>query len=60
MFLNVGFAGVASPPTHWSYLEVPSDANFCETKILRLHIFRGGQDDRFDTFKTKKGPLQPS
>ena len=60
MLLNVGFAGVASPPTHWSYLELPSDANFCDTKISRRHVFRGGQDDRFATFKAKIGPLQPS
>ena len=33
MLLNVVFAGVASPPTHWSFLQVPSEANFCDTKI---------------------------
>ena len=59
MLLNVGFAGVASPPTHWSYLELPSNANFCDTKISGQLVFRGGQDDRFATFKTKIGPLQP-
>ena len=60
MLLNVVFAGTASPPTHWSFLQVPSDANFCDTKISRRQIFRGGQDDHFATFKTKIGPLQPS
>ena len=33
--------------------------SFCDTKISRPHIFRGGQDDHFATFKTKIGPLQP-
>ena len=33
--------------------------SFCDTKISRQHIFRGGQDDRFATFKTKIEPLQP-
>ena len=51
MLLNVVFAGTASPPTHWSFLQVPSDANFCDTKISRRHIFRGVQDDHFATFK---------
>ena len=60
MLLKVVFAGSAYPPTHWSFLQVPSDANFCDTKILRQHIFRGGQDDHFATFKTKIGPIQPS
>ena len=60
MLLKVVFAGSAYPPTHCSFLQVPSDANFCDTKISRQHIFRGGQDDHFATFKTKIGPLQPS
>ena len=60
MLLKVVFAGSAYPPTHWSFLQVPSEANFCDTKISRQHVFRGGQDDRFATFKTKIGPLQPS
>ena len=60
MLLKVVFAGSAYPPTHWSFLQVPSDANFCDTKISRQHIFRGGQDDHFATFKTKIGQLQPS
>ena len=60
MLLNVVFAVVASTPTHWSFLQVPSDANFCDTKISRQHIFRGGQDGHFATFKTKIRPLQPS
>ena len=60
MLLNVFFAGSAYPPTHWSFLKVPSDPNFCDTKSSRKHIFRGGQDDHFATFKTKIRPLQPS
>ena len=60
MLLNVVFAGRASPPTHWSFLQVPSDANFCDTKISRRHIFRGVQDDHFATFKTKIRQLQLS
>ena len=60
MLLNVVFAGTAFPPTRWSFLQVPSDANFCDTKILRQHICRGGQDNHFATFKTKIGQLQLS
>ena len=60
MLLKVVFAGSAYPPTHWSFLQVPSEANFCDTKISRRHVFRGGQDNRFATFKTKIGPLQSS
>ena len=60
MLLNVVFAGTAFPPTRWSFLQVPSDANFCDTKISRQHIFREGQDDYFATFKTKIGQLQLS
>ena len=35
MLQNVVFAGTASPPTHWSFLQVPSVANYCDTKISR-------------------------
>ena len=60
MLLKVVFAGSAYPPTHWSFLQVPSDANFCDTKISRQPIFRGGQDGHFATFKTNIGPQWPS
>ena len=60
MLLNVVFAGTAPPPTHWSFLQVPSVANFCDTKISRQHIFRGGQYESKEKKRIKIGPLQPS
>ena len=34
MLLNVVFAGSAYPPTHWSFLQAPSDPNFCDDTFL--------------------------
>ena len=57
--------GSSQLPPHHSFevnlwgIDPRNFLSFCATKISRQHIFRGGQDDRFATFKTKIGPLQP-